>query len=39
VPTDHNENVYISHRKISVAVNNTWKNINEEVFMQMGAPN
>lgn len=38
VPPNQNDNVYISERRIVVSINNSWKNINEETFVQMGPP-
>jgi len=36
---NENDNVHISERRVTVGVNNTWKNLSDENFIQMGPPN
>ena len=38
VNNNETDNVYISERRILVCANNTWKNINEEVYLSLGPP-
>jgi hypothetical protein len=33
------ENVYIDERRIMVSANNTWRNITDDTYVSMGAPN
>jgi hypothetical protein len=32
-------NVFIDERRIIVSVNNTWKNVQEDVYLSMSPPN
>jgi hypothetical protein len=34
-----NDNVYINERRIIVCANNAWKNVSEDTYVSMGAPN
>lgn len=36
---DGGENVYIDERRIMVSANNTWRNITDDTYVSMGAPN